>query len=128
MSDLDLSFATTKEAIEKPVKAGALDLSFATVTPNRSPAELAGQIITQQNEGGFPQGARNERGFFNKIGDVITGNDRETQATKQLPEFGSEASLKQMFGDDAGFGNRYGFSLCTGSGRAGSDIGRECAR
>lgn len=98
MSDLDLSFATSKEEIEKPVKTGALDLSFATVTPNRSPAELTGQIMTQQSEGGFPQGARNERGFFNKIGDVITGNDRETQATKKLPELGTEIGLDEFLG------------------------------
>lgn len=98
MNELDLSFVTTKEEVEKPVKTGALDLSFATVTPNRSPSELAGQILSQQSAGGFPQGSRTERGFFNKIGDVITGSDRETQATKKLPELGTEIGLGEFLG------------------------------
>ena len=107
MSDLDLSFATTKKEIEKPVKNGALDLSFVTVTPNRPPAELASQIITQQNEGGFPQGARNDRGFFNKLGDVVSGSDRETKATQELPELGTGIGLKEFLGKgnaDVGIG------------------------
>jgi hypothetical protein len=99
MSELDLSFVTTKGAIDKPVESGALDLSFVD-SPKLSSVQTAEKIVQQQDSGGFPQGARNERGVFDKIGDVITGSDRETNATRKLPELGTDIGLGEFLGAD----------------------------
>jgi len=103
MSDLDLSFVAKKGDFEKPVANGALDLSFAD-SPKLTAAQTAERIISDQDKGRFPKGARNERGVWDKAGDVITGNDRQTNATRNLPELGTEIGLGEFLGMDTRVG------------------------
>lgn len=68
MEELDLSFATTdQKKAEEAIATGGLDLSFATKE----------KVSTQEPK----------RSIAQSIGDVFTGNDRETEATETLPEF-----------------------------------------
>lgn len=97
MSDLDLSFVVRKKDIDKPVANGALDLSFAD-SPKLTAVQTASRIVSSQDAGEFPQGARNERGVWDKAGDVISGADRRTNATRNLPELGSEIGLDEFLG------------------------------
>ena len=56
-------------------------------TDNLQPVEQEAQPISYKEE----------RSLFGKVSDFFTGDDRETRATKELPEFG-EGSL--LFGED----------------------------
>lgn len=97
---LDLSFVATKDDFEKPVASGSLDLSFAD-SPKLTAAQTAQDIVARQDAGGFPQGSReDDAGFMASVGRFMSGNDRETNATKNLPELGSQISLMDFMGTD----------------------------
>jgi hypothetical protein len=104
--EVDLSWLAPTQPTQpeqKTPSSGEVDLSWLTPEP-QTPVEAAQQIVTQRDEGGFPQKGGDDRSGFAKFGDLITGSERETEATRNLPEFGSEISLQQMLGDDAKFG------------------------
>lgn len=81
---------------------GGIDLSFIDSDSNPLTAtQQAQQIVADQDAGRFPQGSRVGRAWYEKAGDVITGNDRETTQSQQLPELGTEMGLEQFLGDKA---------------------------
>lgn len=107
MSELDLSFVGKKEDVDPVAVAGntsGLDLSFMgkveAGAENIQPNEVAEQIISDRSSGLFPQKAE---GKADKFLDFFTGNERETKATDELPEFGSEIGLKSLLGGEGSF-------------------------
>ena len=75
-----------------------------TTLPKLTAADTAAEIVRQQDAGGFPQGSRKDRGFFESMGDMVTGNDRQTNATRNLPELGTEIGLGEFLGMDTRVG------------------------
>ncbi len=108
MEGLDLSFVGDKKQAEEKRKTGGLDLSFVghkDQKPTLGAVETAQKIVNQRDQGGvFPQGDRHQQGTMEAIGNLFTGNDRETPATENLPEIGSEMGLKTLLGDKATLG------------------------
>lgn len=77
-----------------------------TAPPQPTAPEMAASIEQQREAGGFPQGK--PRGFMDAAwamlkGDMnpVTGGRQQTQATRKLPELGSDLSLQQFLGDYA---------------------------
>ena len=104
--EVDLSWLTPAQPAQpeqKSTPSGEVDLSWLAPDP-QTPAQSAQSIVDQRDAGGFPQRRDEDRGGFSAFGEMLTGSDRETQATQNLPEFGSDIGLRQMFGDDARFG------------------------
>ena len=80
---------------------GGIDLSFMASDPLTA-TQQAQQIVADQDAGKFPQGSRVDRAWYEKAGDVITGNDRETTQSQQLPELGIDGiGLKDFLGEKA---------------------------
>jgi len=105
---VDLSFVSTDDnPTSNPnpnpnPNNGGIDLSFIASDSNPLTAtQQAQQIVADQDAGKFPQGSRVDRAWYEKAGDVVTGNDRETTQSQQLPELGTEMGLEQFLGDKA---------------------------
>jgi len=108
---VDLSFVSTDDnPTSNPnpnpnPNNGGIDLSFIDSDSDSNPltaTQQAQQIVADQDAGKFPQGSRVDRAWYEKAGDVVTGNDRETTQSQQLPELGIDGiGLKDFLGEKA---------------------------
>lgn len=102
VSGIDVSFlGLPEEDEEEKTTVAGVDVSFLGIKP-MTPAETTQQIVEAQAEGQFPQGARdNISGYYNQFRTAISGADRETRATRELPELGSQMGLDEFLGRDS---------------------------
>lgn len=106
---VNLSFVSTDQDQQDNKKlSGGIDLSFAVQQQPLTAAQQAGKIMADQDAGKFPQGSRVDRSLLNKATDVVTGRDRQTAATEQLPELRAGPSLRQFLGSKTSPGKQFG--------------------
>ena len=94
ISEMEQSQGATN-LIEQPQAAPDLARQPRDLITEMSAGGRASQISNQRSQGGFPQKAE---GFLESVGDIFTGNARETLATESLPELGSDIGINQFLG------------------------------